>query len=674
MRALRLVLPLGWTALIAWLSTDTWSANETGTFFVPLLERLIPWASPDQIEGIHWLIRKTAHAVEYGVLASLWSVALQRRHAPRRWRAPLGLAILTAALDELHQATTVARTPSPADVLLDSAAAGAALIWLTGSIPSVVRWLTGALLWIAAAGGTALIALQWSVGVSPRWLWASTPAAWIALVFWRRWRRTTSHLPAWQQGDLPHPPASSFWNALRVIGPGTILLGFSLGAGDWLLGPALAVEHGPALLWICTLSVMLQALLNTEMARYTLATGESIYTGFMRTPPGPRFWARMYACLNLVQLGWPGWAAAGGSALAGLFLGRAPRGEDRDTVLILGYFLFLASVVVALPHAPASRRTERLEWLMLGSVLLFLVGVGAFLVPADVWERVAAGFVSPFFGEGTLPGDVDWRLLAAVAAYSGAGGVINAALTQGLREKGFGMAGTIGLTPTSIGRGRIPLPREGAIFPVTEPNLAKWQEWWYYLRSDLWFLWTPGCLIGMALPVVLAVAFVPPHTAMAGPGIGTVLAHAIGQHHGLFLGFLTLVTGLGILVSTQVGVTSGFARSVTDILWTSGSREGAAAGASRLYYSVLAVFTLAGCLTLPLADPFSLVLIGANLAAVNFVILAFHTLWVNRRLLPPELRPRLWREAAVAACGIFFAALVAQVMIRPAQIVTLFAR
>ena len=67
-----------------------------------------------------------------------------------------------------------------------------------------------------------------------------------------------SDLPAWQQGDLPHPPASSVRNAVRVIGLGTILLGLSLGAGDWLLGPAVAVTHALSLLGVCTLSVILQ--------------------------------------------------------------------------------------------------------------------------------------------------------------------------------------------------------------------------------------------------------------------------------------------------------------------------------------------------------------------------------------------------------------------------------
>jgi len=482
----------------------------------------------------------------------------------------------------------------------------------------------------------------------------------------------TPELPAWRQGDLPHPPASSFRNAVSVIGLGTILLGLSLGAGDWLLGPALAVSHGTSLLCVCTLSVILQALLNTEMARYTLATGESIFIGFMRTPPGPRFWAWIYSLLHLLQLGWPGWAAAGGSALAGLFLGRTPGGDDRDVVLALGYLVFLASVVISTPGVRAQHRIERAEWLIMGWVLLFLLGVGLFFVPKDVWIRVGAGFVNPILGQSALPTSVDWMLIAAFAAYSGAGGVINATLTQWLRDRGFGMAGTIGFTPTAIGGTRVPLALEGAVFPVTASNLAKWREWWYYLRADLWFLWTPGCIIAMALPVLLAVAFVPSGTDMRGLGVGTVLARALGERFGFIFWTLTLLTGGWILLSTQLGITSGFARSVTEVLWTSGARPREAAGAGTLYYLVLAVFALVGFVVLPLAEPFALVVIGANLAALNFVVLAFHTLWVNRRLLPRELRPALWRELAVATCGLFFGVLLARAASQPGRILALF--
>ena len=73
-------------------------------------------------------------------------------------------------------------------------------------------------------------------------------------------------LPAWRGAELPHPPAYNLGNALRVIGPGALLLGLSLGSGDWLLGPVVVTRHGPALLWICTASVLVQAALNAEMS------------------------------------------------------------------------------------------------------------------------------------------------------------------------------------------------------------------------------------------------------------------------------------------------------------------------------------------------------------------------------------------------------------------------
>jgi len=180
---LHLLPPLAWTALIAWLSTDAWSATETAPRVLLILRWLLPSAAPDQLEALHWLARKAAHAFEYGVLAALWSRALGSRARKRGWIVPLGLSIVTAALDELHQSMTSARTGSIADVLFDGAAASAVLIG-----GPAARWLTSALLWIAAVGGTAVIAFDWSAGVPAGWLWASVPAAWIALVMWRRRR------------------------------------------------------------------------------------------------------------------------------------------------------------------------------------------------------------------------------------------------------------------------------------------------------------------------------------------------------------------------------------------------------------------------------------------------------------------------------------------------------
>jgi hypothetical protein len=278
------------------------------------------------------------------------------------------------------------------------------------------------------------------------------------------------------------------------------------------------------------------------------------------------------------------------------------------------------------------------------------------------------GFVSP-----AMPADselgIDWVLLTAFAAYSGGGGTINATLTHWLRDKGFGMAGTIQSRLVLVGGESIRFARDGMTFEPTEANLVKWRQWWRYLRTDCWYLWTAGCLASMALPALLAAHFAGPGAIWTGLTAPTWLAQGVGWRYGFVLWTLILLTGFAILALTQVGIVDGFVRSVTDIVWTAWARgrvPGGEGPASGLYYAVLVAFTVAGCAAMTLGDSYQLILIGANVAALNLVVLSFHTLWINRALLPSELRPSLWRELAVLACGSFFAALLVQALRDPA--------
>ena len=73
---------------------------------------------------------------------------------------------------------------------------------------------------------------------------------------------------------------------------------------------------------------------------------------------------------------------------------------------------------------------------------------------------------------------------------------------------------------------------------------------------------------------------------------------------------------------------------------------------------MLGVFLVWGCIALNLARPITLIIIGANVAAVIFVIESLHTIVVNRRFLPRELRPPLWREACLVLCAVFYGSFV----------------
>jgi hypothetical protein len=398
------------------------------------------------------------------------------------------------------------------------------------------------------------------------------------------------------------------------------------------------------------------------MARYTLATGEPIFTGFMRQRPGPRFWAATYSLLHLAQVGWPGWALAGASGLAALLLGRGPRAEDGAVVVGLGYLLFLSATGMVLLGRRAHRALEITEWIMMAWMLLLLGALGVLFVPRTLWTTLAWSFAGrplwepSWLAAPALHRGFDWALVAGFAAYSGAGGTINAMFTFWLRDKGFGMAGTVGVQPTRVGSQTIPLPREGAIFPPSEANLAKWREWWRYLRADLSYLWAAGCLIGMALPVLLALDAVPRGTDMGGFGAGAVFVRELARRHGALLWLPALLTAFWIFFSTQAGIAEGFARHVTEMLWTAGMRPGTA-GPGWVYYPVLALFVVAGCLAMTVAEPLTLIVISANVAALNFAVLSFHTLALNRALLPEALRPPRWREAVVALGGLGFAGL-----------------
>ena len=109
---------------------------------------------------------------------------------------------------------------------------------------------------------------------------------------------------------------------MAAVGPGVIVLGASIGGGEFLLGPTVFVRHGLTLLWVTTVAVFFQTVFNTELMRYTLATGEPAFTGFMRTRPHAVVWAWFYAVLFFLQVGWPASAGVASGAIFYLFTGR----------------------------------------------------------------------------------------------------------------------------------------------------------------------------------------------------------------------------------------------------------------------------------------------------------------------------------------------------------------
>jgi hypothetical protein len=81
---------------------------------------------------------------------------------------------------------------------------------------------------------------------------------------------STKQLAPWSRADLPEPPVPRGLQWIGVCGPGVIVLGMSIGSGEFLLGPATFVKHGLTLLWVTLVAVFFQTIFNTELMRYTV--------------------------------------------------------------------------------------------------------------------------------------------------------------------------------------------------------------------------------------------------------------------------------------------------------------------------------------------------------------------------------------------------------------------
>ena len=468
-----------------------------------------------------------------------------------------------------------------------------------------------------------------------------------------------SGLPAWQPAQLPEPPAPRGLQWLSVCGPGVIVLGLSIGSGEFLLGPAVFVRYGLSLLWIATVAIVLQTIFNMEVMRYTVATGEPVFTGFMRTRPSSTLWAIVYAALYLLQFAWPAFAGTAAGAVFFLFARRLPVADDASTIYYTGVALFLTCAAILCFGKRIVRTLEIVNWILVATTLGGFLLMACLFVPFDRWVEGVSGLAGYRAVDGAfvfLPPGADLVLLAALVAYSGAGGVANLVLSNWARDKGYGMGGRAGYISAVVGGERVNLAHTGFIFADSADAERRWRGWWRIVRVDQCGIFALGALLGMVLPALLYVTFLPAGTDIQGLGISAALAFAIRDQQGAILAGAVALLGAWILFKTQLDNFEGMTRAITDILWTGSPRlrNRANADVRTLYYTILAVLLAWGIFALQLAQPIVLLIIGANIAGVTFVIASLHLLYINTRLLPAHVQPPMWRRAALVAMALFY--------------------
>ena len=549
-------------------------------------------------------------------------------------------------------------------------------------------------------------------------------------------------MPRWNTAELPDAPRFTWRNWAAMLGPGLLMGGAAIGGGEWLMGPMVTARYGGALLWLATLSIVSQVVYNLEISRYTLYSGEPIFTGKFRTLPGPNVWLLVYLALDFGAL-FPYLASSCATPVFALMYQRMPEPKSTETLFsvlgfavndarllkALGGAIFVLAMVPLIFGGKVYNSLKAVMTFKIVTVFGFLLVVGFLFSQPKTWTEIATGFFKfgnvpitrgedlngngqldpgeDWDGDGRLDGvemrtgkgpkdsvDVDGdgicdgdnidniflsliqgrgfprinleiiALLCAMVAISGQGGLSNTPLSNYTRDQGWGMGSHVGAIPSVVGGHHLQLSHVGCVFEVTKESLTRWKRWYRHLMRDQLVVWMPACFIGLGLPSMLSVQFLPRGTAANEWTAAGMTAENIGQHvttlngaaWGNFFWFMTLFCGLMVLAPTTCSTADGAIRRWLDVFWTAIPRlrrvDPRAIG--KLYFGLLCGYVGLGLVMLLFVPGEDLLKIAGKFFNYALGFSCWHALAVNMILLPRELRPNWFVRIALFLSGAFF--------------------
>ncbi len=447
-----------------------------------------------------------------------------------------------------------------------------------------------------------------------------------------------------QRRDLPERTLS-FW---RMAGPGAILVGLSIGAGEIVIWPRIVAEYGGSMVWAAVLGVFLQMWVNLEIARWTVATGETVYTGFARVWQG---FAPVFILLTLLAWLAPGWARASGLALKALLVG--PEGFGSDTFWTVVTFAGAAAILFGpkVAYLAVERTVEILVVVVTAGLVLVAVAVGT----REAWAELGAGILN--VGH-RAPGMTVKALFIAIV-FAGAGGTANLFYSFYLRDKGIGMGAHVPTLQNPL-RGRTEaIASTGFTFGDDPENARRFGSWWSYIKQDqMSFFWGLNT-VTILLFIFGALAVLHPQGVV--PAAGSLVWDEAAILEGVWgpAGrVLFLLVGLATLFSTQLAVLDGVSRSLADIVHT--NFEVARSRSVNWWYLVVAsVWIVAGCAITWVMENAGVTELGFlfNAAYMGGFAMAIYvpvTLYMNHRYLPSAARPGIVCTVMTAIAGAIY--------------------
>ncbi|MGN9781754.1 Nramp family divalent metal transporter [Nonomuraea sp. ZG12] len=447
---------------------------------------------------------------------------------------------------------------------------------------------------------------------------------------------------------LPEAPPS-----VHILGPTVFLVALGVGMGESYMWPRLVLLFGPEIRWLFLIGVTLQAVVMLEMARYAMATGESIFSGAARVFK-PLMW--FFFIVAMAVYIWPGHLSAGAAALEQI------SGIPWMITAIAG--LILVGVVFSF---------AKVIYNLLENVLSLLIGalvIGTAVVAAMVgtWSDVVTT-ITGMFSFGYLPAEAmtaAWfPVIVGACAFAGPSGMQQMWYTLHLRASGAGMGAHIpkvhGLRHAGEEEA---MPSRGFMFDTDDPaEMAKWKGWRRWVTFDaLLLFWGITMLVTISFTVIAqAAARQNPDVRQAIAGDDrevalTAMADAVSSAGSsalgvIFLGFIALI-GL----NATLGLFDSFSRGQADMTYNfvKGAKK---LRMSHLYAGFLWGVIIFGILILlfgPADGPSGILDTLAFLSTFAMGAYCVTLLLVNNRMLPKPIRPKWWTNLIIGFGAFFY--------------------
>jgi Mn2+/Fe2+ NRAMP family transporter len=432
-----------------------------------------------------------------------------------------------------------------------------------------------------------------------------------------------------QPANAVTEPPRTFSQTLKYLGPSVIISATIVGSGEIILTASLGAAVGYGMLWWVLLSCWSKSILQAELARYVVLSGDTYLRALNRIPgkvPGPRAkvsWPIVVGLLAFIPgfTGLGGVIGGAGQAVVLLF----PQISPVVAVAVL------ASLTALLLGSGSYLRLEKVMLLLVMTFTILTLISAGLMQGSEFATRLsdlAHGFEFNFATEVAV-------LALAAYGYTGVNSGEISSYSYWCVEKGY---------PARIGR-----------FEDTPQWYARARGWLKVLRTDVWI--TLGLLTLATIPFYLLGAGVLHATGQKPEGNDTIVAlsNMFTQTLGSWSLWVFAVGAFCILFSSSVAGVAAGGRYIPDYLMELGfvSRQQLNLRYAIIrWYGMLVPF-IGLLLYAGFQRPVMMVTIAGSFAAMMLPVQSGMTLYLQAKRLPKQVQPGLLARSFLQLTFVF---------------------